>query len=799
MAQPFPYTFYQCPCQRPAPPGLPAPSAGDPPDAFSAPPLPGTPSRTSASASAPGPRDQAGAADADDFDPRGAREQHSLFPLEHLLYCDDCAALRCPRCVVDEILSWFCPSCLFEVPSSQVRADGPRCARNCYNCPVCTAPLSVVSLDAESQGLAGPRSLAPDAAAPPPAPAVGGMPHGPFMMSCGYCNWTTLDVGVQFEKATNITGQLARTRNGGLPVPTLREREKEREKRRELREQREQGGVIQEQQQQQHRQRGTTSASSYVVPQITTTSSPPSTPSTPAAGSETSAQLPPGPPPEHLDPALHFSNLAAFYKTQLSENASGGGSGTGIGASSLAGFDYNSPTSFSRIMSLYGTPTSRKAARARPKPWREAASLDEGLVVFDDGINRKGGEGGADDAGPHGVSSRPNAEEQLISRLSETPYSSTATLAQRALQPPSEHLVPSLSPPGPPSAATPSPLSYHARPQVLATDLRPTAPLLRTKRTKRCRECRHILHRLESKLTSTRPKIRLLALDRVPRLSLRALAADRPNRAVWSPAFPVQVVSQAAAGGGGGGGAGAGATPAPAIGSINSIAGAGPARPGCADRARLEPGVPLQLVLRVANPLFDPVRVQLASPPVAPGPVPARTTILCPHFEVGANTDVWDEALSGGSGRGPGEKGARRGGEGAGVAGGAAEAGKVWERGRNWTSVVVEVVVPRGVGGASKGGGIGGVGAGSAAGRGDEGEGEDGEGEEEDGSGGEDGNVLEIPVHCRVEYDADASTGAGGGVVGGGSHAERRAGGGAATEKRQVEFWVVFGVGRVAG
>lgn len=65
-------------------------------------------------------------ADERTFDPRAARSNYSLYPLEHLLYCEDCRQIRCPRCVIDEIVLWYCPNCLFEVPSSTVKSEGNR-------------------------------------------------------------------------------------------------------------------------------------------------------------------------------------------------------------------------------------------------------------------------------------------------------------------------------------------------------------------------------------------------------------------------------------------------------------------------------------------------------------------------------------------------------------------------------------------------------------------------------------------------------------------------------------------------
>lgn len=60
------------------------------------------------------------------FDPRSPRANFSLYPLEHLLYCEECQQIRCPRCILEEIVCWYCPSCLFEMPLSVVKSEGPR-------------------------------------------------------------------------------------------------------------------------------------------------------------------------------------------------------------------------------------------------------------------------------------------------------------------------------------------------------------------------------------------------------------------------------------------------------------------------------------------------------------------------------------------------------------------------------------------------------------------------------------------------------------------------------------------------
>ena len=114
MSRPFPYTFISCPCADT--------------------PVPG-PARKHISRGRESPQklshDQPAATDEDEeeektFDPRSPRSNFSLYPIEQLLYCEDCHQIKCPRCITEEIVSWYCPNCLFETPSSTVRSEENR-------------------------------------------------------------------------------------------------------------------------------------------------------------------------------------------------------------------------------------------------------------------------------------------------------------------------------------------------------------------------------------------------------------------------------------------------------------------------------------------------------------------------------------------------------------------------------------------------------------------------------------------------------------------------------------------------
>ena len=363
------------------------------------------------------------------------------------------------------------------------------------------------------------------------------------------------------------------------------------------------------------------------------------------------------PPIEATPPMDHdarFKAMRAFYAQQLSKSSPAdpmlSPSGTAL--------DYSSPSSLARIMALYtGAGTYGKKA-AKPTMMRAALTADEGLKELSM----------ADDLA-------------AVQKLAAAGWTGTANAEQR---------------------------SHQTRAVRFVDDLRPVPVLLRTKRSRRCRTCRHILVRPEAKVTSVRFRIKLVAVDHVPALTL-------------SPLVPSTISTPAS-------------DASPAL-----------------DLHALPPSRPLQFVLTVRNPLFDHISVTLATPATIPGHPSGRVTILCPQFDVDASTDVWDEALRA-SGGGGGTRGD-----------GTAEAGKVWERGRNWTSVVLEVVGPR-------------LPQDAPARIRDE-------------------DVVEIPVSVRAEWESEVGGGEAGlegeeGEVARGRQRER--------EKRELAFWCVLGVGKMA-
>lgn len=106
----------------------------------------------------------------------------SRHALETLYFCEQCHTHRCVRCVDTDIVALYCPQCLFEVTTSGARAEGNRCARNCFRCPACDTAVTVVSADTEQEA---------------------------YKLKCPYCEWTsTSAAGVMVAKPSAVVSQV---------------------------------------------------------------------------------------------------------------------------------------------------------------------------------------------------------------------------------------------------------------------------------------------------------------------------------------------------------------------------------------------------------------------------------------------------------------------------------------------------------------------------------------------------------------------------------------------------------------
>lgn len=622
-----PYTFIQCPCSDPANLSRHSHSHGDP----------HSPSST----------------DSDDyeraFDPRAPRANYSLYPLDYLLYCEDCHQIRCPRCIAEEIVTYYCPNCLFEVPGSNIKSDGNRCTRSCFQCPVCIGPLSATAVDPPP-----PSDPDSDTAYSSALPA--------YILSCSYCQWTSAEIGIKFDKPNGIYAQLQKIRNGGKTRLTLKERK--------------------------DRRKDGAAASAALASGTGLASS-----ALPPIGEEAPTARRAVREPGELDVETQFGNLKSFYQSQLADASSTGTAGL----PSLGDLGIGSPGSLSRLMNLYtgsGLLGDKKAKTAR-SIMRESLEPDEGLQVA------------------------KLDETAAIERLHKSGWEGTVSAEQAAFQVPVNVGEPNM----------------HGRSRFI-DELRPIPYLLRTKRSKRCPVCRHIVSKPEAKVTNTRFRIRLVAGSYIPTISMRPLQATSLSQTISGAPF----------------------------GSNSAASGAvGPA-------ALLAPSRPVQYLLTFKNPIFEAVKVTLATPSVTPGRFASKVTILCPEFEIDANTDVWDEALKDGD---KDRRSSRRGIEDVNNSAGQqhqAEPGKVWERGRNWVTIVVEVVPaslrldrnnPTIVGKNAKG-------------------------EPDLRVLRPDEDVLEIPMFVRLEWETDVA------------HEEAPAKDNKdGREKRELAFWSALGIGRI--
>jgi dynactin 4 len=253
-----------------------------------------------------------------------------------------------------------------------------------------------------------------------------------------------------------------------------------------------------------------------------------------------------------------------------------------------------------------------------------------------------------------------------------------------------------------------------------AQDLWPIPHLLRSKRAKRCPVCRHILSKPEAKVNNTRWRIRLVAGNYIPSITTAPLIPP------GTPGLP---------------------TPASTL---------------------LTPLKPTQFLLTFKNHMFEEIKVSLATPATTPGRFASRVTVLCPQFTIDANSDDYDlnEVLK--------DDHRRRDRADSVSSQKEADTGKIWERGRNWVSIVVEVIpAPLRIEAKPtilrK------------------------EGEEEDLSPlREDEDILEIPMFVRLEWEGEASQEVGSTAVGSKDKDKD------VKEKRELAYWCVLGIGRIS-
>lgn len=57
------------------------------------------------------------------FDSGNTSDTHGSQSLSRLYFCDSCDEIRCSKCTQDEIVCYYCPNCLFDVPTASVKME----------------------------------------------------------------------------------------------------------------------------------------------------------------------------------------------------------------------------------------------------------------------------------------------------------------------------------------------------------------------------------------------------------------------------------------------------------------------------------------------------------------------------------------------------------------------------------------------------------------------------------------------------------------------------------------------------
>lgn len=103
-----------------------------------------------------------------------------IHPICWLYLCRHCFKLRCGDCLLHEVDSHFCPCCLENLPSTEAKLRKNRCG-SCFDCPSCGHLLST---RATNTFLVNPEDPTKN------------IPKKMYYLACGFCRWTTRDIGI---------------------------------------------------------------------------------------------------------------------------------------------------------------------------------------------------------------------------------------------------------------------------------------------------------------------------------------------------------------------------------------------------------------------------------------------------------------------------------------------------------------------------------------------------------------------------------------------------------------------------
>lgn len=102
--------------------------------------------------------------------------------------------IRCGYCVCQEVDSHYCPNCMENLPSSEVRLKKNKCS-NCFDCPCCFQTLSTRA-GLASQKVPGIGASASAAAEGEENKDVKSTPKKVYYLFCSLCRWSSRDAGI---------------------------------------------------------------------------------------------------------------------------------------------------------------------------------------------------------------------------------------------------------------------------------------------------------------------------------------------------------------------------------------------------------------------------------------------------------------------------------------------------------------------------------------------------------------------------------------------------------------------------
>eukprot|EP00923_Selenidium_pygospionis_P013431 GHVN01023249.1.p1 GENE.GHVN01023249.1~~GHVN01023249.1.p1 ORF type:complete len:1146 (-),score=228.14 GHVN01023249.1:191-3628(-) len=154
---------------------------------------------------------------------------NNIFPrsylLEDLYLCDQCRCVLSKLNVTVELDSYYCPSCLDNLPTTEAHMYRNQCVK-CFNCPRCQSTLSIAAFSTSDSKLLqrGPSSLNANiiSAQLDPSSPSGGDPvsslmgdgGATFYFVCQYCRWDSQHIELTSPKPDQL---IARSINKDVP------------------------------------------------------------------------------------------------------------------------------------------------------------------------------------------------------------------------------------------------------------------------------------------------------------------------------------------------------------------------------------------------------------------------------------------------------------------------------------------------------------------------------------------------------------------------------------------------------